>query len=113
MITCSSCLLILWGIFLTLLSPAIYVRVAQTDRFAAAFEFGRLWEFTRNNLANVIIAILLTWLAGLIAAIVAGLGVIALVIGVAITLPFASLWQYLVQAHLFGQIAHQSVKAVG
>ncbi len=113
LITCSSCLMILWGIFLTLLSPAIYVRVARTDRFAAAFEFSTLWDFTRNNLGNIIIAILLTWLASLIAAIVASLGVIALVIGVIITLPFANLWQYLVQAHLFGQIARQNVTAVG
>ncbi len=113
LIICSSCLLILWGIFLTLLTPAIYVHVARTGRFAAAFEFSKLWAFTRDNLGNIIIAILLTWVAGLIAALVAGLGVIALVIGVAITLPFANLWQYLVQAHLFGQIANQSVTAVG
>lgn len=113
LIACSSCLLILWGIFLTLLSPAIYVRIAQTDRFAAAFEFSRLWAFTRDNLGNIIIAILLTWVAGLIASIVAPLGLIALIIGVLVTLPFAMLWQYLVQAHLFGQIAHTSVTAVG
>lgn len=113
LITCSSCLLILWGLFLTLLTPAIYVRVAQTDRFSAGFEFGKLWGFTRDNLSHVIIAILLTWLAGLVASIVAGLGVIALIIGVLVTLPFAILWQYLVQAHLFGQIGANSVTAVG
>lgn len=111
LIICSSCLLILWGLFVTLITPAIYVRVARTERFAAAFEFGKLWAFTRDNIGNVIIAILLTWLAGLIASLIAGLGVIALVIGVLVTLPFANLWQYLVQAHLFGQIAAQSVTA--
>lgn len=113
LIACSSCLLILWGLFLTLLSPAIYVAVAQTDRFAAAFDLGKLWAFTRANLGNIIIAILLTWVAGLIASIVAPLGLIALLIGVLVTFPFAILWQYLVQAHLFGQIARTSVTAVG
>lgn len=112
LIICSSCLMLLWVIFLTLLTPAVYVRVARTGRFAAAFEFSKLWTFTRDNLGNIIIAILLTWVAGLIAGLVASLGVIALLIGVLITLPFASLWQYLVQAHLFGQIVNQSVTAV-
>jgi hypothetical protein len=29
-----------------------------------------------------------------------------------LTIPLASLWQYLVQAHLFGQIAANSVTAI-
>lgn len=113
LIICSSCLLILWGLLVTLLSPAIYARIALTQRFAAAFEFGNLWAYTRDNLGNVIIAILLTWLAGLIASLVAPLGLIALGIGILVTFPLAILWQYLVQAHLFGQIAKQSITAVG
>lgn len=113
LITCSSCLMILWGLVLTLFTPAIYVRVAYTERFAAAFELGKLWSFTRDNIGNIIIAILLVWVASLVAAVIAGLGVIALVIGVLVTIPFANLWQYLVQAHLFGQIGASSITAVG
>lgn len=60
----------------------------------------------------MIIAILLTWVAGLIASLIAGLGLIALLIGVIVTIPFASLWQYLVQAHLFGQVAANSITPV-
>lgn len=113
LLICGSCLVLLWGLFLTLLSPALYARIALTDRFSSAFEFGKLWAFTRDNIGNIVIAILLTWVAGLVASIIAPLGLIALFIGVLITFPFASLWQYLVQAHLFGQIAKQSVTAVG
>lgn len=112
LIICSSCLMLLWGIFLTLLSPAIYVRIAGTDRLSAAFEFGKLWAFTRDNLGNVIIAIILVWVASLIAAIGAMLGLVALLVGVLVTIPFANLWQYLVQAHLFGQIARNSLTPV-
>jgi hypothetical protein len=112
LIVCSSCLMLVWGLLLALLSPAIYIRIARTDRLGSAFEFGKLWAFTRDNLGNVIIAIILTMIAGLIAAVIGSLGVIALVIGVLITIPFASLWQYLVQAHLFGQIGANSVAAV-
>ena len=111
LIVCGSCLMILWGLFITLLTPAIYARLAATDRFTAAFELGRIWEFTRDNLGNVIIAIVLIWLAGLLASVFAMLGLIVLCIGVLVTIPLASLWQYLVQAHLFGQIAAQSVTA--
>jgi len=112
LIVCGSCLMLLWGLFLALISPAIYVRLARTDRFGSAFELGKLWAFTRDNIGNVIIAIILTWVAGLIAAIIAALGVIALVIGLVVSIPFAMFWQYLVQSHLFGQIAAHSVNPV-
>ena len=58
-----------------------------------------------DNLGNVIIAILLTLVAGLIASVIAGLGVVAIVIGLLVTIPFANLWQYLVQAHLLARSA--------
>ena len=112
LIICGSCLMILWGLFIALLTPAIYARLAATNRFGAAFELGKIWEFTRDNLGNVIVAIVLVWLAGLIAAIAGTLGFAALCIGALITIPLASLWQYLVQAHLFGQIAEHSVTAI-
>lgn len=111
-VVCGSCLVLLWSLFVTMLSPAIYVRIAATDRFSAAFEFGSLLAFTRDNLGNVIIALLLLIVVGIIASAVAMLGVIALFIGLLVTIPFATLWQYLVQAHLFGQIGRYSVTPV-
>jgi len=109
LLICGSCLALLWGLFLFLLSPAIYARLARTGRFVAAFDLVKLWDFTRANLGNVIVAVLLTWVADLIAAIGGSLlGVIAVVIGLLVTIPFATLWSYLVQAHLYGQVARQS-----
>ena len=112
LICCGSCLMFLWGLLIALLTPAIYVRLAATGRFGAAFELGRIWEFTRDNLSNVIIAIVLVWLAGIIAAVLGTLGFMLLCIGAMLTIPLASLWQYLVQAHLFGQIAANNVTAI-
>jgi hypothetical protein len=112
LVICGSCLMLLWGLFIMLLTPAIYVRIAATNRFGAAFELGKLWGFTRDNLSNVIIAILLVWLGSLIATGVGMLGFAALCIGAVITIPLASLWLYLVQSHLYGQIAAHSVTAV-
>ena len=112
LIICGTCLMFLWGIFIALLTPAIYARVAATGRFGAAFELGKIWEFTKDNLGNVILAIVLVWLASLVAAIAGTLGFLFLCIGALITIPLATLWQYLVQAHLFGQIASSSVTTV-
>jgi hypothetical protein len=112
LVLCGGCLMILWGLFIALLTPAIYARLAATNRFAAAFDLGRIWEFTRDNLGQVIIAILLVWLAGLIAAVLGTLGFVFLCIGAMISIPLASLWQYLVQAHLYGQIAAHSVTSI-
>lgn len=111
-ILCASCLLVLWGLFVLLISPAIYIRLAVTDRLGAAFEVGKLWALTRDNLGNVIVAILLTIVAGIIASIAGSLGFILLLIGALVTIPAATLWQYLVQAHLFGQIGRTSVTPV-
>ena len=112
LITCSSCLTFLWGLFLLLISPAIYIRLAVTGRLGAAFEVGKLWALTRDNLGNVILALILVFVAGLIAAVIGSLGLLLLCVGFLITVPLATLWQYLVQAHLFGQIGRYSVTPI-
>ena len=71
-----------------------------------------MWAFTRDNIGNVIIALLLLIVVGIVASFVAMLGFVALIIGALVTFPFAMLWQYLVQAHLFGQIGKYSVTPV-
>ena len=109
---CGGCLSLLWALFLWLVTPAIYIRLARTDRFCSAFELGKIWALTRDNFANVIIALILLIVAGIIAAVLGMLGFIALVIGILVSIPFANLWWYLVQAHLFGQIGANSVTAV-
>ena len=105
LIACASCLMLLWGIFVALISPAIYVRLAAFDRFSAAFEIGELWAFTRENIGRVILAIiLLALVSSIVVPIIGFLGLIVCLVGVLISIPFSSLWQYLVTAHLYGQI---------
>jgi len=106
LITCSSCLAFLWGLFVLLISPAIYIRLAVTGRLGAAFELERLWVLTRDNLGDVILALILVYVAGLIAAVIGSLGWLLLCVGFLVMVPLATLWQYLVQAHLFGQGRH-------
>jgi hypothetical protein len=113
LIACASCLMLLWGIFVALISPAIYIRLAAFDRFSAAFEIGELWAFTRDNIGRVILALLLLLLASWIVVPVIGLlGGIVFCVGLLITVPFASVWQYLLTAHLYGQIGAHGKRPV-
>jgi len=104
LMVCASCLMLLWGIFVALISPSIYIRLAATGRLRSAFEASRLWRITREHLGPVIISLLLIAVAGFIGSIVGSLGIVLCLIGALITGPLAMLWQYLVTAHLFGQI---------
>jgi len=95
------CLTLPYGLVIGVLSPAILIRYAVTGEFTSAFRFGELFGFITGNLGNYIIAILLGWLASLIA----GFGVIACGVGVL----FTSFWASLVMAHLLGQVHRASV----
>lgn len=93
---CGSCLEILWAIVVSLFTPAIFTRYAMTGQFASGFQFGEIWRFTTKNFVNVLIAVLLAWVAGIIAS----FGVILCVVGAFLTW----FWSMLVEAHLFGQV---------
>jgi len=97
------CFVGLYGLVLAILSPAILVKYAVTEEFSSAFRFGQLFGFITGNLGNYIIALILAW----VASVIAGFGVIACGVGVL----FTSFWGYLVMAHLFGQLHRASVAA--
>jgi hypothetical protein len=98
---CASCLYLIWIIIVWLVMPAAWIRYAVTGEFMSAFQFGELFAFIRNNIANYIVAIVLMWVANF----VAGFGVIACVIGVL----FTTFWAYLVWASLLGQVQRESL----
>jgi len=91
----------LYGLIIGILSPAILVNYAVTGELGSAFRFGEIFGLITGNLGNYIIALILAW----VASVIAGFGVIACGVGVL----FTSFWGYLVMAHLFGQIHRTSV----
>lgn len=97
------CLTLPYGLIIAILSPAILVSYAVTGELGSAFRFGEIFGLITGNLGNYIIAILLSWLAGLIAS----LGVIACGVGML----FTGFWASLVVAHLYGQLHRASVAA--
>jgi uncharacterized membrane protein len=93
-----------WVAF-ALATPALYIRMAEHEDIAQAFQFREIYEFTRDNLGNVIIAVLVAFLIGIGGAVLGSLaGVLLCVIGLAITLPAAVFITNLITVHLYAQI---------
>ena len=101
---CFGCINLVYGILLALVSPAIYVRFAQTEQISSGFQFGEILAFTQRNLGDIIVALLISFVAGIVAAIA---GTILCLIG----LLFTMFWASLVQTHLFGQIGRKDAGA--
>jgi hypothetical protein len=95
----------LWGIVVFVVLPAALLRFATRDNFAAAFEFSAIIDFIKANSSNYILAIIL----GLVAGIIAGFGIILLVVGLA----FTYFWASLVWSHLLGSVYRASGSAAG
>lgn len=100
---CLGCLLplvALVGIFFT---PIAMIRYALYETFGAAFDFGAIFEFIKNNISNYIIVIIVLLLASAIASFI---GSILICVG---GIFFTSFWLYLVTGHLYGQLARHEV----
>lgn len=93
---CLPCLILPLTLAMMFFMPASMLFAAVEQRFAAAFEFGRIWPFIRNNIGNYLLAIVVY----LVARFLGGFGVILLCIGVI----FTGFWSFLITAHAFAQV---------
>ena len=102
---CFGGLAFLYGILMTLALPPAYGRYLETGELGAAFRFGQVFALVRNNIGGWLIALVLTWLAGLIA----GFGLILCLVGVL----FTAFWANLVMMYLWGDVYREaSAKSV-
>jgi hypothetical protein len=107
---CLVCLMILYGLVLSVLMPALLVHYAKEDNFGAMFKLGVVYGKVRENAGTFFMA----WLVALVFSFVAGLalggatavlsvipciGTIAALIISMLATPYISV----VYAHLFGQ----------
>jgi cytochrome b561 len=105
---CSGCVMVLYSIFLALMSPGFTIAFAQKETISSALQITPIWRWTQANLGQVVVAVLAYVVASFIiplVGIVAGL--ILCVIGLIVTLPLATLATMLVQHHLYGQLARE------
>ncbi len=107
---CLTCLMILYGLVLSVLMPALLVHYAKEDNFGAMFKLGVVYGKVRENAGSFFMAWLVTLVFGVLVGFVLS-GIIMLVgwipcIGWIITLLVSLLaapYTSAVYAHLFGQ----------
>lgn len=108
------CLLLLYGILLAFLTPAVYLQFAGHGQFGPCLRVGDIVRFALRNLGSI--AVLLVLYIGLSLVISLGLGLVSAplgwvpclgwVAGILVSLAFfpVSVWLMAVQGHLIGQI---------
>jgi hypothetical protein len=94
------CVLLIFSIALFFLSPAIIIQYVRTDDFGACFHFSEVLGIARDNIADIIITFLATWVAGLAIGLVSIVPLIGWLVALA-AVPYISA----VSGHLYGQIA--------
>lgn len=102
------CLSLIFWIALLFISPAIVIQYVKTNELGACFRFGEVIAIARDNLNDIVIAVLATFAASLVLGVVLSvLGVIpclgqiaGAVIGIA-----AGPYLLAITGHLYGQIA--------
>jgi hypothetical protein len=98
-----SCLAALWGLVMVVVGPAVTIQYAREGNLGACFRFSEVIAIARENLGDIIIAVLVLLGVGLVLGLV---GIIPLV-GWLIALA-ASIYTTFVSGHLFGQIGQKA-----
>lgn len=102
--SCIVCLTVLYSLVMAFFLPAAVGNYAAKGELSAAFKFRELFQLVKKNFGAYLLVVLGSWIAGLIA----GVGVIACVIGVL----FTSAYSYAITAHLIGQAYQQDAGVV-
>lgn len=88
--------MIFLAISVALIVPYVAVRFARSGNFADAFDISAMWEFLTKNFSNLLIV----WLMSVLFGFIAGLGLLALIIGVL----FTWFWSQLAVYYLYGRV---------
>jgi hypothetical protein len=92
---CFGFLMLLYGILMGLLLPAAYARVAVEDTIGAGLAFKEVFNMVKKNLVTYLLILVGT----LAASFISSLGSIACVVGIFLTVPYATA----IMGHLYGQ----------
>lgn len=112
---CLICLMVLYGLVLSVLMPALLVHYAKEDNFGSLFKLGVVYGKVRENLSNFFMAWLVALVFGFVVGIALGgasaiLSVIPCVGWIATVLLYMISAPYIqaVYAHLFGQYGEKA-----
>jgi hypothetical protein len=105
---CGSCLTIIYGLLLAVVSPGITIAFAKDEQITSGLQFRPILQWTQANIGQVLVATLVYIAASIALSLIGSIvGVLLCVIGLIITIPLASLLTTLFQYHLYGQLAHE------
>ena len=94
--------IVIYSIALILILPVAIIKYAVSLNFSEAFNLKENWKFVRENITNLILVLVLSY----VAQIIGSLGFIALFIGAA----FTSFYALAVIGNLYGQLAKVGLK---
>ena len=103
-----ACLVLLTVIAFLFLTPALLIQYARTDEFGSLFRFSEVFDIIRGNMADILIAFLVSVVAVLAITVVTGVISIVPCLGwIAAALIGLAMGPYIqfVTGHLYGQIA--------
>lgn len=105
---CGGCLSLLYGLLLLVISPGFTIAYARDEEIRSGLQLTEIWNWTRNNLSQVIIVAVAYLVASMLIFIAAGiLGTLLCLIGLLVTIPLGILATELFRAHLYGQLARE------
>lgn len=100
---CTGILNVLYSLIMVFVIPAVYaIFLNNNEEIGAGLRFGEIFTL----LKKAPMAYLLTWIGSLIATVISGLGVIACIIGLIITIPYAML----IMSHFYGQAYQEATR---
>ena len=104
--SCASCLAFLLGIAYAVFQPGFTIAFARNETISDGLQVSDIWDWTRQNIGNVVIVAILSVIASLILTTIGSIvGVILCIIGMVVTVPLSQLVIYYVQGHMYGQLA--------
>ena len=117
LLLCLSCLVILYGILLSILYPAILVMFAREGTFVSCFKLPEAFALVKNNAAafftawglSVAASIGVGLIVGFVNLVVGWVPCIGWIVGLVLTLA-SSIYSMTVYAHLFGQFGRIAYK---
>lgn len=104
-LVCFGCLSFIYAVLVYFFMAAAIGRYADTGSVGAAFQFGKVFAIVRAAPAAYLMALVGSFLAGMIATV----GIIACAIGVFFTIAYANA----INAHLMGQAYNEAKLAMG
>jgi hypothetical protein len=104
---CATCLVSLYSLFVALVSPGFTIGFATDERVSSGLQITKIWNWTQQNIGQVVIAVIVVIVAGLAISLVGSIaGALLCLVGLIVTLPLVMLITTIYQFHIYGQLAY-------